>query len=73
MTSGGTRFDWRGCEFGASVEAMLLDEPFAFQSWWLDDVLARFIAVSGAVGVQSEPRSTARPKFVRPVPQSSTP
>jgi len=32
---------WADCAGGGPVGLMLLDKPFAFQTWWLDEMLAR--------------------------------
>jgi poly(3-hydroxybutyrate) depolymerase len=32
---------WADCVDGAPVELMMLDEKFAFQTWWLEDMLGR--------------------------------
>jgi hypothetical protein len=32
---------WADCKEGGSVEFMVLDEKFAFRTWWLEDMLGR--------------------------------
>jgi poly(3-hydroxybutyrate) depolymerase len=38
---GMTHTTWADCEGGSPVEHMFLDGKFAFQTWWLDEMLAR--------------------------------
>jgi hypothetical protein len=38
---GANHTTWSDCGNGGPVELLLLDEPFAFQDWWLDEMLDR--------------------------------
>jgi hypothetical protein len=38
---GASHTTWADCTVGGPVELLLLDQRFAFQTWWLDEMLAR--------------------------------
>lgn len=71
---GVTKSEWARCSFGASLGRYLLDEPFAFDSWWMDAMLGapdpRAQTTETRTGTDSK-RSLAKPSFLKPRFQSN--
>jgi polyhydroxybutyrate depolymerase len=57
---------WDNCVDGGPVELLVLDRRFAFQDWWLKELLGRIGPVQDAPAVEQVEPDTRKPVFKRP-------